>query len=122
MPETRAPSSRTMPFVLQVDTAAIVGGSVKVPVGNVARRVHIFHVTAYLQALVSGTFGLELRDMADDTLIKDFSWAGSPGLHQENVDPAYVMEGQTSGFKIDVTGLGIGANRCTVTVWTRLEI
>ena len=77
-------------------------------------------IGAYLRALTTGPFTIEIREGGGTgTLIKAFTFNASGMLTTTTDEIDFFIEPEF-GIRVDVTAVGTGAQNCLVTCWALL--
>jgi len=99
-----------IPFVVQLPLAVTVA-AIRTPVESATR---IISISGSLQALLSGTFQVDVKDDLGN-LIGSLVWTAA-GLQSIRIDDGTsVLAGGYLSF--DVASIGVGALGCYVTIW-----
>ena len=99
------------PIILSLPTAGVLSPAARIKLSN---QVELIDVTGFLQALTSGPFSVELRIAGVTFATLDWNAAGlvNGNILLNNPDSLDII-----GFF--VTGVGVGALNCYVTLWVR---
>ena len=103
----------TLAFPIQLPVTGIITNAANI---ETPLEFEVHDVTGSLQALVSGTYTVEIRDQAG-ALVATLNWTAA-GRQRVTVDPLHRIP-DSGALRFDVTGVGVGAVGPYVTVWAR---
>lgn len=104
------PSAYIYPIVVPVPIS-ILNPAVSVPLPS---NLEIVAIYGFMQSFISGLFGVNVKDGSGNVLAT-ISWS------QAGIQRAVLLDRYQLADQLDfsVTGIGIGAANCYVTVWAK---
>jgi hypothetical protein len=99
------------PIIITVPSLAAGNNIAQVSLGT---ELRFFEVSAYLRALVSGTYTIRARRNSDNSILGSISFT-APGLKIFTGLGEYMADNDVLCY--DITSLGVGASECLMSAW-----